>query len=220
MSINVAVSHASDEDVALAAPGDIEVLFPADQVIVEGSDGAFDANDRRTLTSSTVDFSEAGLRTGHVVRLTRPSDRFPTPGAAFGVAGSQDGAVTLRRLGMASVSGAPAAPDESLAGVAFVAATLGPQLERASRELDRLLGFGPESPVDRSEDPGTLDALRDAVVRLVLARRYDQLAREGKGAFHARANAMRAEFLELRAWLNSPGGPFGSSPRFGTRLSR
>jgi hypothetical protein len=212
-------AYATDEDIALITPADVGLVFPADQVIVVADDGSFDPSDRWTLQSATVNFLDAGLAPGHVIRLVGPSERFRTPGLLLGIASVASNAVTLRRIGMETGSGAPVSPPEGLSGVEFIASTLGPQLSQASRELDRILGLDPAAPVPPADSAG---ALRDAVVRLVLARRYAMIAREGDVALLSRAGLLRAEFDELARRLTLGGNHLApaQAPRYGTRLVR
>ncbi|RUL89603.1 hypothetical protein [Tautonia sociabilis] len=219
MSMNLD-AYATDEDVALTASDDLGTLFPADQVLASGLDGAFSPADRRTLTSASVDFAAAGIASGHVVRLVGPPEFFRTPGTLLGVSASSSGSLTLRRLGLEA--GAPIAPPEGLTGVEFVSTTLAPQLSQASRELDRILGLDPPSPGSPPLDADASEALRDAVVLLVLARRYAAMAREEGDTFATRARLFREEFEALVTRLSSIGsilGP-GRAPRPGTRLIR
>ena len=68
-----------------------------------------------------------------------------------------------------------------------------------------------------------LDALRDAVVRLVLARRYLMSSRDGAAdAFAVKGRALKVEFDALIARLNLRfnAGDQGTAPRFGTRIVR
>ncbi|MEW4571247.1 hypothetical protein AB1L88_25525 [Tautonia sp. JC769] len=212
-------SYASDEEVALLSPSDVGPLFPSDQRIASGADGSFTPSDRWTLNSDSVSFTDAGLRPGHVVRLLAPLDRFPPPGALFGVAEVGEHAVTLRRLGMAAGLGEPVAPPEGLTNVAFVIMTLDPQIRLASREVDGLLGIRTTTP----SLPG-LDgiSLRDAVVRLVLARRYAAITRDDDTAFASRARLFGASFERLMTRLSLGENPTHSHriPRLGTRLIR
>jgi hypothetical protein len=212
-------AYATDEDIALIAPADVGLVFPADQVIAGAADGSFDPSDRWTLLSATVNFLEAGLAPGHVVRLVGPPERFRTPGLLLGISAVASGAVTLRRIGMGAGSGAPISPPEGLSGVEFIASTLGPQLDRGSRELDRILGLDPADPIPPADSAG---ALRDAVVRLVLARRYAMIAGGGDDALRSRAGLLRAEFDDLARRLTLGGNLLdpAQAPRYGTRLVR
>lgn len=211
--------YASDEDVALLSPSDVGPLFPDDQLIAAGVDGSFDPSDRWTLHSSSVTFTDSGLRPGHVVRLIAPVERFRPPGALFGVAEVSDHSVKLRRLGMASGLGEPVAPPEGLTDVSFVIMTLDPQISQASREVDALLGIRSSSPPLLGLD-GT--SLRDAVVRLVLARRYAAIIRDGDTAFATRARLFEASFERLmtRLFINENIIHPDRIPRLGTRLTR
>lgn len=215
-------AYTSDEDVALLSPSDVGPLFPEGQVIAAGTDGQFLPSDRWTLRSASASFSSSGLKSGHVVRLIGPIDSFPQPGLLVGVGEVGEDFVTLRRLGMAAGLGSPIAPEEGLTGVEYVVKTLAPQLEQASRELDYLLGIGADQSTGLLDQIPGGTILRDAVVRLVLARRYAAIARDGDAAFSGRARLFEASFERLmtRLFVSEHIIHPDRRVRFGTRLVR
>lgn len=216
------LAYASDEDVALLSPSDVGPLFPEGQVIASGSDGEFLPSDRWTLRSGSASFLTSGLQSGHVVRLIGPMGSFPPPGLLVGVGEVGEDSVTLRRPGMMAGLGAPIAPPGGLTGVSYVVKTLGPQLEQSSRELDFLLGIeATQAGSLLAQVPGGT-VLRDAVVRLVLARRYAAIARDGDASFSGRARLFEASFERLmtRLFVSEHVHQSDHRVRFGTRLVR
>ncbi len=135
------IYYATDEDIALRASTDFQLLCPRDQNLAWGTDGAFSVTDRWTLTSLTVDFLANGLVPGQIVRLTQPVSLFRPPGDCLVVAAVASFQVTLRRKGQLQGMGQPPAPPEGATQVEFVVTTLGPQIERASYDLNRRFGI-------------------------------------------------------------------------------
>ncbi len=220
-------AYASDEDVALVALADFPIICPTDQVIVKGTDGSFSSNDPMVLLSNSASF--ANVCEGYIVRLIRPSDWFPAPGVLCGVVSSTNQSITLRRPGLSADQSAPIAPPGGLTGVEFLVSTLQPQLERASRDLDRVLGLYPGEAHSTALESGDFDAIRNANVYLVLYQRYLAVARQGSRdtGFAAKAQTIKAELDELIAslalhWKSArPGiGTRSGTPRFSTRITR
>lgn len=225
----LATVYATDEDVALRAAGDFALLCPRDQKLAAGTDGVFAASDRWTLTSATVDFGACGLAAGQVVQLLGPTSAFKPPGESLVVVGSAPGSVMLRRKGQSAGIGLPPSPLGGLVGVEFLVATLGPQLEAASYDLNRRYGIDDLVTGRRSSDLYDPREVRDATVLTVLYRQYWAMSREAGGArdtLAAKAQQSKAELEELLGrvivhWLpaTGPGGAPAAS-RFGTRLAR
>src|SRR3954452_6256472 len=134
---STATNYATDEDLALRASADFPLLCPRDQKLASGSDGLFDAGDRWTMWSPSVDFAAQGLAAGHVVQLLAPVATFKPPGEAFVVASVGPGRVLLRRKGQPVGIGQPPAPAGGIMNVEFLAATLTPQIAEAGYDLDR-----------------------------------------------------------------------------------
>lgn len=216
--------YAADEDVAVRAPGDYAVLAPAWQKLAQGTDGVFAAGEPWTLVSGSTDFQAAGVGPGHVVLLRKPSTAFKGSGELFAATSASGGSLVLRRIGMDAGRGAPAAPAAGLAGVEFLVATLGPQIEEASFELNRRFGIDPAVPGRSPAD--LLDArdLRHACVSTVLARRYASEARSGEGDFALKLRRAEAELAEALARLDVRWGPPGADRQpasvFSTRIVR
>jgi hypothetical protein len=220
---NLRSSYATDEDIALAAGADFALLYPADQLIAAGAAGSFAPADRWTLSSPSTDFAARGARAGQVALLRTPSASFGAAGTFFAVQSAGTAGLTLRRKGLAAGAGEPAAPAAGLAGVGFLLATLAPQIERASADLDRRFGIDPAVPGRSAANLRDPSALRDATVLLVLSRLYLDLSRTGSGGEPAaeKGQALRRELDDLLArtalgWTNGQ----GPVSRFSTRIVR
>ena len=222
--------YATDEDIAVRAPADFPILCPRDQKLAWGADGAISPNSPWTLTSSTVDFSARGLAPGNVVQLLKPVANFRPPGDALVVASVAPFAVTLRRKGLATGAGQPPGSGAVLTGVEFTANTLGPQIERASYDLNRRFGIDDLVAGRRAADLYDPREIREATVLSVLYRQYVAMSRETgeqQDAFAAKAALLKAELDDLLDRLvvrwGPAGAPIGSedtTTRFGARLVR
>jgi len=216
--------YARDEDVAVRATGDFAVLAPAWQKMAQGSDGAFAAGSPWTLASDSVDFGAAGVREGHVVQLRKPATVFKGAGELFAVARAEGGGVVLRRIGAAEGVGAPPAPAAGLAGVEFLIATLDPQAEEASFDLNRRFNIDPRLPGRTPADLRDLRDLRHACVLGVLVQRYAAEARGGEGDFALKLQHAKAELSEALARLElrwaSASPDRSTSSYFSTRIVR
>ena len=215
--------YASDEHVAVHAPGDFAVLTPAWQKLAQGTDGAFSPDASWDLMSATSDFQASGVRPGHVVHLRKPAAWFKGGGELFAVAGVSPGSLTLRRVGMPPGSGAPPTQGTGLSGVEFLVATLDPQIEEASFELNRRFAIDPSSPGRTPSDLRDTRDLRRACVLTVLARRYAGESRGPDGDFSLKLRQAESELTEALArlevrWGSAPDRP--SSSYFSTRILR
>lgn len=227
------IPYANDEDVALRAPADFGVLCPKDQVVVQGRDGLLLTADPWTLRSPSVNFAEAGLVAGQMIRLVG-LPAFGPAGDFFAVDAAGPGGLTLRRQGQRSGAGAPPSPPDGAAGVEFAIRTLAPQIEQACRDLNRRFGIAEAIGGRRPEDLLDPRDLTDAAVLAVLARQYlDQARRFGGTAdepvdpYGVKAKAARAELDDLLDRLvvrwrgtGGPGNVAAPATRFGTRISR
>ena len=222
--------YATDEDIAVRAPADFPILCPRDQKLAWGSDGAFSPTSPWVLTSSTVDFSARGLAPGNVVQLLQPVANFRPPGDSLVVDSIAPFAVTLRRKGLATGAGQPPGPSSALIGVEFTANTLGPQIERASYDLNRRFGIDDLVAGRRAVDLYDPREIREATVLSVLYRQYVAMSRETgeqQDAFAAKSALLKAELDDLLDRLvvrwGPPGAPMaaeGTTSRFGARLAR
>ena len=216
--------YATDEDIALRASADFSILCPKDQSLAWGTDGSFGSDDRWTLYSSTVDFQANGLAAGHLVRLTQPVNVFKPPGDAFAVDSVAPGSVTLRRKGQLAGVGQPAGPPSGLDSVEFSVTTLGPQIARASYDLNRRFGIDDLIAGRRPCDLFDSKEVREAVVLIVLSRQYLELSRgaeEKTDSFVAKSQWYKQELDDLLSrtvvhWAVQPGA---STPQPSTRLS-
>ena len=123
------IAYATDEDLAIRAPADWLALCPKDQVVVAGTDGLFLATDPWTLRSPTVNFADAGLLPGQVVRLAGQL-AYSLQGDLYVVASVGPSGLSLRQKGQAPGVGRPAGSRDL--GVEFTVRTLTPQLNRAT----------------------------------------------------------------------------------------
>jgi hypothetical protein len=223
------ISYATDEDLVLRASADFSLLCPRDQKLASGTDGLFDASDRWTLMSPSVDFAAQGLAAGQVVQLLGPTTTFKPPGEALVVAAVGPNRVLLRRKGQSAGVGHPPAPAGGIMNVEFLAATLAPQIARASYDLDRRYGIDDLIDGRRPGDLYDPREVREAVVLTVLMKQYRDMSREGGSparddAFAAKARLVKQELDELLArvvvhWGAAPmGGP--AATRFSSRLAR
>lgn len=221
--------YATDEDIALRAPSDFAILCPRDQCLAQGNDGAFGA-DPWSLTSSSVNFQAAGVAPGQVVRLTQPISVFRPPGDTLTVDSVAAGTVRVRRKGLHSGAGQPPGPAGGVSGVEFSVTTLGPQIARASYDLNRRFGIDDFIAGRRPADLFDPREVCEATVLTVLYRQYLELSRgtpERADAFAAKAQAYRGELDDLLArlvvhWAPAPGvaNPVQSTTRLSARLSR
>lgn len=225
----IPIPFATDEDVALRASADFAILCPRDQKVASGTDGAFFASDRWTLTSTTVDFHALGVAAGQVVQIEATGSGQPG-GEGLAVVSTAPGSVTLRRKGQPSGVGMPPGPAAGLGGVRFKVTTLGPQIALATADINRRFGIAnglyPGRNASELADPGEL---RDAVVLTVLYRQYLDASREVDGptdSFAAKARAAKADLDDLLArlalhWNRARGDDLGPpTTRFSTRMSR
>lgn len=216
--------YATDEDVAIRACGDFATLCPDWQKLAGGTDGAFASGSPWILSSPTIDFEAAGVLARHVVLLRKPSTAFKGSGELLAVDGASGHSLTLRRLGTRAGQGQPPSPAGGLQDVEFLIATLDPQIEEASFDLNRRLAIDPLIPGRTPADLYDLRDLRQACVLIVLARRYAVESRDQQGDFALKLEESKRELSELLARLQirwSMGGPGATSTNwFSTRVVR
>ncbi len=219
----LSIVYASDEDVAVRATGDFAVLAPDWQKAASGFDGVLAAGAPWTLSSATVDFEAAGVKSGHVVSLRKPATIFKGAGELLAVASAAGKNLTLRRIGAGRGEGAPPAPPAGVSGVEFLITTLAPQIEEASFDLNRRFGIDPRVS---GRSPDALHDRRDlraACVLTVLAQRYAAETRGSEGDFPLKLRRINQDLSEVLARLavrwNSPSGSPDSS-MFSTRIVR
>ena len=222
-------AYATDEDIAIRVPADFLALCPKDQVAAAGLDGVFLPDDPWTLRSPTINFTEAGVSPGQVVRLTGKAG-FGVQGDLYAVERVGPGGLTLRQKGQAPGAGRPPAVGS---GVEFVIRTLIPQIQQATADLNCRFGID-EAVVGRwSTDHRNPRGLLDATVLTVLARQYLDQSRQFAGRsdepedwYGTKARMIKAELAELLDRLNlrwsggAEDNQASPTTRFGTRLSR
>ena len=221
--------YATDEAVSLRAPADFALLCPRDQVLAAGTDGVFDPSDRWTMFSPSVNFSLQGVAPGQVVQLLGPITIFRPPGDVLIVDSVAQGSIVLRRKGQAAGVGQPPSPPSGGIGVEFLIATLGPQIENASYDLNRRFGIDDLIAGRRSSDLYDLREVREAAVLTVLQERYLDLSRDcdaTNSPLASKAEAIQHELEALLAravvhWTSSlDRGGLANTNRFSTRLER
>ena len=223
------IAYATDEDIAIRAPADFLALCPKDQVVVAGFDGVFLPSDPWTLRSPSVNFAEAGLSPGQVVRLAGATVA-EAQGDLFVVASIGPGGLTLRQKGQAPGVGRPPALGT---GVGFLVRTFAPQINRAVADLDCRFGIDEAVVGRRSCDLRDRRGLLDATVLTVLARQYLDQARQFAGNsdepqdwYGTKARVLKAELDDLLDRLTLQWGEITDSgrpappTRFAARLSR
>ena len=125
--------------------------------------------------------------------------------------------------------GQPAGPNQA-SGVEFTVATLGPQIARASYDLNRRYGIDDLIAGRRPCDLFDPQEVREATVLTVLYRQYLEMSRgpqERADTFAAKSQLYKQELDDLLArtvvhWSLSVGvpEPSQSTSKFSTRISR
>jgi hypothetical protein len=223
-SAQLTTVYATDENIAVRASGDFAMLCPDWQKLAFGTDGTFAAGSPWVLTSASVNFTAAGVSAQHVVLLSKPSTAFKGSGELLAVQSATDNAITLRRLGGSLNAGQPPAQAAGLTGVEFLIATLDPQIEEASFDLNRRFLIDPNLAGRTPSDIYDLRDLRQACVLTVLAQRYAAEVRGSQGDFALKLAQVRQELSEVLPRLQLRWGPSGldtpSTNWFSTRLVR
>ncbi len=223
MSEPLSIVYATDEQIAVRAPGDFDKLVPAFQCLAYGKDGVMTSGDRWTISSALVDFEAAGVKSGMVVRLKKPVV-FPDGANLFGVASVSGHDLTLRRIGISGI-GSPIGPEVGATAVEFKIETLWPQIENATWNLNRMYAIDEATP---SRSPSGLYNDRDlryACELMVLAERYGEGCRT-EGDFKVKLGMCNAQLSNILAslsvrWAAPSGDPVTPpSTRFSTRISR
>jgi hypothetical protein len=211
------IVYATDEDIAVRAPGDFAALSPAHQVIASGTDGVTSG---ATLYSASASFLVAGIASGSIVSLS--ADATGLSPTLMAVDSATSTTLTLRRIG--SASDAIGQPFPANSGIAYECRTFGPQIEDASYDLDRRYGIDANF-LDRSPSIlYDLRELRQATVLSVLVRQYTSEARGDSGDWAAKLKLARADLGDLLDRLTVRWGFLGASQapssRFNTRITR
>lgn len=220
--MSLATVYATDENLAVRAPGDFQALCPDWQVLARGADGAFSSGAPWVLTSTGTDFGAQGVAAGMVVALTGPKAAFRGSGELLAVESVAGSSVTLRRVGALAGTGLPPGAG-GLSGVTFQVATLGPQIEEASFDLNRRFNIDPAIPGRAPADVYDLRDLRQATVLTVLRSRYQADQRGERGDWPRKAAAMDQELSEVLArlsirWSHAPDNR--TTNWFSTRIVR
>jgi hypothetical protein len=222
----LSVVFCTDEDIAIRAPGDYRDLLPDGATLAAGADGSFAAGDRWTLTSPTADFTVQGVRPGHVCQLLRPTASFGDEGELLAVESVAGPSLTLRRLGQPAGIGQPPAPAAGLGGVRFLVASLDPQIEEASYDLNQRYGVDEQIPDSAPALLARERELRQLCVLTVLARQYQAESREKDDTFARKGTDLEAERQGMLSrvqvhWDRPPGETLPEvASVFGTRVER
>ena len=178
------------------------------------------------MTSASSAFATLGVAAGMVAQITLGKTV-----ELFAIDAVASSTITLRRKGLNTGVGLPPGIAAGVTGLTFTINTFIPQIESATRELNRQFGVSslpgrtPSDLFDKAE-------LRDACVLLLLSRVYLAQARstgERSDDFAAKAKLFSQEYSDALGrlvihWNGSSG--FGCIPiesqtsRFSTRLSR
>lgn len=218
--------YADDEDMLIAASGDYAQLCPAGQTLAKGTDGAFGAaaGGSWILSSASTNFETRAVAAGHVLQLITPYDSFETPD--FLIVSSVSGTtVTLRRPGLAAGVGQPPGPIAGLTNVEFRVATLQPQVETATYELNQLFVLDGSSGRTFENLTDSRQA-QHACIALVLADIYLAQSRssENKDDYAAKAKTWRARYDQsvgsARLKFNATRAGAQISPTRQSRLER
>ena len=159
-------------------------------------------------------FDAAGVTSQHVVLLKKPNTAFKGSGELLAVDSASNGSVTLRRLGANLNQGQPPAPAAGLSGVEFVIATLDPQTEEASFDLNRRYSIDPNIAGRTPADVYDLRDLRQACVLSVLAQRYAAETRGNQGDFALKLAQVKQELTEVLARIQLRWGTSGADQQF------
>jgi hypothetical protein len=231
--------YCTDEDVCIRAGSDFSDLVPADQLLAVGNDGSFSGSDRWTLTSAGIgDFAAQGVTGGMVALVNLPKLGQTALTQRLAIDPVPASGLPLRRLGQTSGVGQPPGPVGGQTSVTFTVATMYPQIESATYELNKRYGVSEAINGRKFADENDPRELREACVLTVLwklclsaSRAAQDVSPGGTGdSWSAKANKYKAELDEVldRAVLHwrssaSAGGigvAMPPSSRFGTRLSR
>lgn len=220
----LAVVYCTDEAIAIRCNSDHKVLTPNANVIAEATDGAFVADDPWTLRSEVVDFEAQGVEPGALINVAGDHPVIKGSGVVFVAESVAGETASLRRIGMAAGLGQPPAPAAGLAGVKFNVATLAPQIEQASDEINRRFGIDPAVASRSPEWAYDLRELEEATMLTVLLRQYTVDARTSDGDFPLKIREIKQALDAALSRLQVRWGPRGDSSApssvFGMRVVR
>jgi len=222
------IVYCDDEALAIRCHADYRVLTPSSNMLASGADGAFAEGEPWTLRSASVDFEAQGVKPGMIVVLDQGgaagARHIKGSGDHLAVASVEGSALGLRRIGLEAGVGQPPAPPEGLEGVRFSIATLAPQIEQASDDINRRFGIDPARASRAPEWIYDRRELEEATMLAVLLRQYSVDARASEGDFPLKVREVRRSLDECLARLRVRWGPSGDaappSTKFGTRLVR
>lgn len=222
--------YATDEDIVIRAGADFVHICPPDQTIAKGVDGVFGVGNRWLLTSTSTDWIGQGVAAGMVAQLNHKGTFTGTE--LLPIDSVSSGGATLRRRGQASGIGFAPGPIAGVTGVSFLVASLYPQIEDASYDLNRRFGVDERLPTRSPASFYDVREARQACVLTVLRRQYLAMARlagDKSDDLYAKAQAYSQELDDTLArlvihWQNLTGWGLASvepvTSRFGMRMSR
>lgn len=221
---SISQTYASDEVIAIKAPDDFAMVCPPSQKLAYGTDGVIVPSDVWTLTSAMVDFEAAGVKPQHVILITKPHPPL-VQDELLAIDAVNGHSATLRRIATAASGlGQPIFPG-GMTGIEFRIATLDPQSEEASFQLNRRYQIDPAVHGRGPDDLYDLRDLRAATVLMILVSRYQGILRSSYGGdLQAKLDAARQELAEVMERLTIRWTKAGDDARstnwFTTRIVR
>lgn len=230
MTVAASDLFADDESIWLRAHGDYDEIAPASQRVARGTDGAFAADSRWTLTSSSATFTSSGVAAGMVVKLTTAtrgaSALFPPSGMSFVVESvDSETALTLRRPGMAASEGDPPGPAAGADSITYEVVTVRPQIEFVTYRLRQQYQIDENLSRRAYADLYDPREVEEVCCQRVLGYLYKSAWSEDSGDVYkakmadAFACAREVESRTLVRWGSAGDEQPPNSP-FSTRLSR
>ena len=217
------IVYATDEDVFRLYPDQFPMLVPSSQVRAAGNDGVFQAGERWTLESESVQFL-GRVSGGMVIELVKVSGRpfhWPASGLYMAIETVTLNSVILANIGEELGVGEPPGPVGGLEGVEFFVRTLYPQIEDASFELNRRYGIDPRIPSRMPTDLYEIRDLRRACIQMVVEDRIASAVRSDDDRLAKLLEVVRSQIKksEERLGVRWNDHPEDFSP-FGTRVDR
>lgn len=226
----------TDEDVAVRAPGDFPSLCPKSQLVAAGTDGAFPAVAPWLLTSVGLNWLSLGLTPGMVVQIKPPTPptlapAIPTPLGLFAIDSISSSGLILRRPGLPLNAGMAPGPPAGVTGLNFTVATLIPQIEDCSYELEKQYGVDLKNYNRLIANLYDIREINQLCVLRTLARQYEAMSRNAGSKdddFAVKAASFAQEMVDVRDRLILHWGVQGygmsvsepSTSNFGMRISR
>lgn len=165
----------TDEDIA-GLTTEYRDLCDRDNLIAKASDGVIMADDRWSLTSETIDFSQSGVIPGNIIYFTGPKASVgPDPGQAFAVESTLGRALLIRRKGERFQSGSPPFSEKGsmdLLGLFFDILTYKQYIFTSSIIVREALGLNDPGVIGQRLAADDVKLLSTATAAHVLMGRY------------------------------------------------